>query len=85
MSKFNLLAATGEYKDSQGETKTRFARVGSLWDEGQKLRIKIDSIPVSGWNGWLTVVPDEESRQYQQKPKHQQYQGLPADDDGIPF
>lgn len=86
MSKFDLIAVTGEYTNAAGETKKRFARVGSMWDKGQNLSIKIDNVPVGNWDGWLMVKPAEErQQQQQQQPKRQQYQGLPADDGDIPF
>lgn len=83
MSKFDLIAVTGEYTNAQGETKKRFAKVGTMWDKGQSMSIKIDNMPVGQWDGWLMVKPAEERQQQQQK--RQQYQGLPADDGDIPF
>lgn len=49
--KFELLAAGDKYTNQKGEEKTRWIKCGVMLDNGN---IKIESIPASNWNGWLT-------------------------------
>ena len=80
-NKFDLIAVTGEYTNAAGELKKCFTKVGTLWDKGQTLSIKIDQIPVGPWDGWLTPKPAQDKPVTQQR---QRYQGLPADEE-VPF
>jgi hypothetical protein len=60
-TKLDLIAVVGEYTDAQGNTKKRFSKVGTLWDKGQGISLKIDHIPVN-WDGWLSAKPPLEPR-----------------------
>ncbi len=80
MSRMDLIAIVGEYTNAAGETKKRFLKVGSLFDKGNELSVKIDAIPAGGWNGWLAVkAPLEETRD--NNPRQQRRR----DDFGTPF
>ena len=39
--------------------KTQWIRVGVLLEKDGKMRIKIDSIPIGNWDGWLNVFEKE--------------------------
>ena len=53
-TKLDLIAVVGEYTDAQGNNKKRFVKVGTLWDKGQGISLKIDNVPLN-WDGWLTA------------------------------
>lgn len=75
MTKMDLIATVGEYTNAAGENKKRFMKVGNFFDDGNRMYVKIDSIPVN-WNGYLSIKPPFESNQA----PRQQYKGLPKDD-----
>jgi hypothetical protein len=76
-TKLDLIAVVGEYTDAQGNNKKRFAKVGTLWDKGQGISIKIDNMPLN-WDGWLTAKAPLEPRPLQK-------QSAPVFDDDAPF
>jgi hypothetical protein len=39
--------------------KTQWIRVGVLLEKDGKMRIKLDSIPIGNWDGWLNVFEKE--------------------------
>lgn len=49
------------YTDENGKEKGVWATVGTLFStpHGSNLTIKVDSMPVGEWNGWLSVFPRE--------------------------
>lgn len=57
------VAVTGTY-EVRGETKKRYANVGTLFQyEDGGLALKLDSIPVGdGWNGFISFFPIEDKR-----------------------
>jgi hypothetical protein len=68
----NLVASNGTYRNAAGEEKSRWLTVGSMFQDGNKTTIKIDSIPAGNlWNGWLSIVDlpegDGQPRQGQQR------------------
>ena len=60
-TKLDLIAVVGEYTDAQGNNKKRFAKVGTLWDKGQGISLKIDNVPLN-WDGWLSAKPPLEPK-----------------------
>lgn len=95
--KYEALATTGEYKDRQtGETKKRYTRVGSVFEQDDgRLSLKLDCVPVGqGWSGWISFFPPRDRDQPQQRksrPENERY-GAPQgnaggyqEDDEIPF
>lgn len=83
--RMDLIAIVGEYKNSAGETKKRFVKVGSLFNSDKGQSIKIDAVPV-GFDGWLSVKEPYEAGE---KPARQSSaptrRGNDLGDDGIPF
>jgi hypothetical protein len=65
-----LSVITGKYKNSQGEEKNRYTRIGSIIDTKNGEMVKIDVIPVmeGGWSGWA----------YANEPREKE---VPKDDD----
>jgi len=45
-------------KDSK--TKTRWENVGVLIENEGKRSVKLNVLPIGGWDGWLTVVERKE-------------------------
>jgi hypothetical protein len=99
--KYELTATVGEYKNSEGETKKRYQRCGSVFENDQgHLSVKLDCLPVSkDWSGFFSCFePKEQGRDrtpqdgYKQRsPLQGGYQGERAtsnqdeEEDSIPF
>lgn len=49
-----------EYQ-SGGETKTAWDQHGVLIVDGEKISIRLQSVPLGEWNGWFNVYPREEA------------------------
>lgn len=62
---YNLVAKIGEYKDQQGNMKSRYVTVGVVMDgrnQGEMV-IRLDTVPVgANFNGWI----------YMQEPRQRQ-------------
>lgn len=50
------------YKDEDGKEKGVWIKVGTLFSSphGSHMAIKLDSVPVGEWNGWLSVYKIDE-------------------------
>ena len=70
----NLKVAGGTYQ-VDGQEKTRWLTIGGLLRDGDKIKIKLDTIPVGEFNGWVEVFPVEENPNY----------GAPQSNAGEPF
>lgn len=82
---YDAVVTVGEYEDRQtGKTKKQYRTVGAvLQNDDGRLSLKLETIPVVNFNGWINFY---EPRQKDQKPQQQQT----ASDDGgfsdeIPF
>ena len=73
----DLMAANGSYTNAEGEEKTRWIKVGALFqrDDG-RMSIKLEALPVGEFNGWLSVFEPREKQPNQQTQQH---------NDPIPF
>ncbi len=83
---FDLKFAARKYTTAEGQERTYWSTHGSVWvdDEKQSITVKIDSLPVSpNWEGYMRAFPSK-PRENQQKQKPS-YEGLPMDDEEIPF
>ena len=76
---FDIKFAAREYTTATGDKKTYWSQHGTLWIDGEKITIKLDSIPQSAnWDGYLKAFPH--------RPKGEQFNRSPMDDDeNIPF
>ncbi len=70
----NLKVAGGTYQ-VDGQEKTRWLTIGGLLRDGDKIKIKLDTIPVGEFNGWVEVFSVEENPNY----------GAPQSNAGEPF
>lgn len=57
----------GEYRNSEGQTKKRYQRIGSVIDTKNGPMLKLDVIPLreGGWDGWAFMndpKPQDERR-----------------------
>ena len=58
----DLVVKTGSYTTPQGETKSRYLKIGTVFtrDDGSEA-ILIEALPVGGaareWNGWVNRYP----------------------------
>lgn len=61
----DLKVRTREYTDKDGKTKGVYEKVGTLFSSphGSHMAIKLDTIPVGNWEGWLNVYKREEAEQ----------------------
>lgn len=53
--KLDLIAIIGEYTTAQGETKKKFTKIGTLFNKPNGISIKLDAVPVGGWDGWASA------------------------------
>ncbi len=55
------------YVDKDGKEKGVWITVGTLFSSphGSNMTIKMDSMPVGEWNGWLAVYKREETNEEQ--------------------
>ena len=62
------VAVTGEYTNSQGETKKQYQTVGTLmqYDDGGTA-LKLDALPLGDWNGWISFYDFDEDRKQNYK------------------
>ena len=74
----DITVVTGSYVNKMGEEKKRYQNIGSVFEDGEYLKIKLDVIPLpkGGWDGWANC--------YDLKPT-QQPREFDNDDSSIPF
>ena len=70
----NLKVPGGTY-EQDGQEKTRWLTIGGLLKEGDKIKIKLDTIPVGEFDGWVQCFPVEDNPNY----------GAPQNNAGQPF
>ena len=92
----NLKVPNGTY-EVEGVEKTRWLTIGGLIADGDKLKIKLDAIPVGAeWVGWIQAFKVEDKPQANgggaYKPSHRSappqpdYEPRPGDlNDDLPF
>lgn len=74
----NIVVITGTYTNKDGQEKKRYQIIGSLFEDGENFKIKLDTIPLAdgGWTGWANCYDVEEKTN---KPEDK------YDDTNIPF
>ena len=72
----NIVVITGTYTNKDGQEKKRYQTIGSLFEDGENFKIKLDTIPLAdgGWTGWANCY-DLEEKANKQEDRH----------DDIPF
>jgi hypothetical protein len=73
----NIVVITGTYTNKDGAEKKRYQTIGSLFEDGENFKIKLDTIPLAdgGWTGWANCYDLEEKTNKQED----------RDDGQIPF
>ena len=58
----NIKVITGTYTNKDGAEKKRYQIIGSLFEDGENFKIKLDTVPLvdGGWNGWANCYDLEE-------------------------
>jgi hypothetical protein len=58
----NIVVITGTYTNREGAEKKRYQTIGSLFEDGENFKIKLDTIPLAdgGWTGWANCYDLEE-------------------------
>jgi hypothetical protein len=87
---FNLVRPR-EYEGRNG-TQTTWDRVGILIQDGERISLRLDTMPIGNWDGWLRAFPREQEQPGQQRqamngqPHPATRPAAPADfDDELPF
>jgi hypothetical protein len=77
----NLVVITGTYTNKDGQEKKRYQTIGSLFEDGENLKIKLDTIPLvdGGWTGWANCYELEDRAE---KPRKSSFDDMSSD---IPF
>lgn len=78
-----ITCVVGEYKNSQGEVKKRYSRIGSIIDTKNGPMLKLDAVPLKdgGWDGWA-YINDPKKNEEERKPVRQ---APDIDDSDLPF
>ena len=84
--KYNLVAKNGEYKDKNGDTKTRWTKIGVVMEtKNGGLAAKFEMAPL-GWDGWAQLAePTPKDAQEGGKANGYQPQTLDDLEDSVPF
>lgn len=87
--KYDVVAVTGKYTNSQGEEKNRYMNCGVVIEKDGKLSMKLEGLPVGDyWNGWLSFFEPRQQGQNNQQQGQQQgqrQQQAPAQRNDDPF
>lgn len=81
---YDAVVTTGKYKDAKGNEKTRYLTVGAVFEGDKGPSLKLESLPVTGFNGWINFY---EPKARDEKPAPTQSAAPSTDDpnDDIPF
>ena len=80
MSREHLGDACAYFPPEKAGEKARYPRIGSAFRDGDRISVKIDSIPLGNWGGWINIFPPKTG---QKAPVVKELQALMDDD--IPF
>lgn len=83
IKKADAVATIGEYTNSQGEKKKRYANVGTLFEsEDGRLSLKLDTIPVGpNWSGYIQFFePKENDRLAARASQQSKHNDMPTKD-----
>lgn len=59
--RYDAVVVTGKYTDGSGKEKNRYLTVGAvLENEHGHLSLKLEAIPVVGFNGWINFYAPKE-------------------------
>ena len=86
-----VVAVTGKYTDKNGQEKNQYVTCGAMFKrEDGSVCMKLDSLPLGDFNGWLNFYDLEEDRPANNAKGMAQAKGAMAPapeivDDDIPF
>jgi hypothetical protein len=85
--RYDAVVVTGKYTDSSGKEKNRYLTVGAvLENEHGHLSLKLEAIPVVGFNGWINFYAPKDRTDGQAAGKSGDKPAAKEDfDDKIPF
>lgn len=66
-----LKGSTGTYQNKAGETKKKWVNVGTLYNRDGRWSVKIDAIPASGWDGWLSAFEPQQEGEFNSRQSSQ--------------
>jgi hypothetical protein len=55
----DLVVVTGKYTDKDNNEKSRYQKIGVLFEDDKGLKVKVDLLPV-GWDGWAYLYKAED-------------------------
>lgn len=85
MTPVKRLVAACSYTKKNGEEKTNWVEMGTLWkNDAGKFRISISAVPTVNWDGWVNLQDPWES---QDKPENANQEEAKQEigEDDIPF
>lgn len=72
--------------DRDGNEKTYWNKIGVMWQDGDKMRLNLDLVPV-GWDGFA-LISEPKEKESPGKPQSRSSGGRPSNDDmpdDVPF
>jgi hypothetical protein len=82
---FEVTADLGEYKNSQGEKKRKYQKIGAVIDTKHGPMLKLDVIPLAPWEGYAYINEPHEKEKPKSEPRPNRNRDISEDDDRIPF
>jgi hypothetical protein len=77
---FDVCYKAGSYKDKQGNEKTRWIKLGTVWENDKGMSVLLDAVPAGATAPvWLSLFPVKD-RQHQPQQDHGG-----ANEDSVPF
>jgi hypothetical protein len=76
---------SGTYTNKDGQQKNRYQKIGSVIDTKNGAMLKIDCVPVGGWDGWAYMNDPVETPYGAPQGGRPMGRGVSAMDDDVPF
>ena len=84
--KYEVTAANGTYTDKNGTEKTRWLKCGVVLEKKDgSLSLKLEALPVSGFNGWLNLWEPKAEKTSTRAPGKKTGTSFDDMEDDIPF
>lgn len=82
---YDAVVVTGKYTDKQGNEKNRYLTVGAVFEGDKGPSMKLEALPVAGFNGWINFYEPKDRQQSRPSAPAPNDDLPPLDDSGIPF
>ena len=66
-----LKGSAGSFQNKEGEMKKKWVTVGNMYFRNNRWAIKIDAIPATGWDGWISAFDPEEETEFSSRQSSQ--------------